>query len=199
MIHADRNLLKANLTRGTVDIQAKLITLYAWNLRSITTQAALIGGFAFTSNLELVYPSSGYECLPCQLVYQGLVAVCLGLCFFIISQATIITQQGPEAALVGTTPDIVLKVAAQIRSQQKFIYFLGVLSLSAFLFAVVILFWSKIDTPVIASSTIIIVSGYGFIVYETYRIYSVFHPKQYVDEGGMFSELLLNRKRILRF
>jgi hypothetical protein len=50
MIVADKNLLKANLTKGILGMQNRLIELYVANLQSIGTQAAFIATMGYIGN-----------------------------------------------------------------------------------------------------------------------------------------------------
>jgi len=52
MLVGDKNLLKATLAKGVLEIQLALIQLYTDNLNSIGTQANLLAGFALTGLWE---------------------------------------------------------------------------------------------------------------------------------------------------
>ena len=60
MIAADRNMLKASLTRGILEIQLNLVNLYTSNLNAIATQVALVVGFSFTGIAEITHPGQGW-------------------------------------------------------------------------------------------------------------------------------------------
>lgn len=52
MIVADKNLLRATLTRGMITLQQKLIDLYINNLNSLSISGALVAGFAYTVQMK---------------------------------------------------------------------------------------------------------------------------------------------------
>ena len=47
MLVADKKLLKANLEKGMLAMQSRLIELYVANLQSVGTQAAFIAAMAY--------------------------------------------------------------------------------------------------------------------------------------------------------
>jgi hypothetical protein len=55
MIAADKNLLRATLTRGMLALQLKLIDLYVNNLNALSISGVLISGFAYTVNVYSFY------------------------------------------------------------------------------------------------------------------------------------------------
>mmetsp|Transcript_17927 Transcript_17927/g.29992 ORF Transcript_17927/g.29992 Transcript_17927/m.29992 type:complete len:99 (+) Transcript_17927:145-441(+) len=54
MLYGDRNFLKASVTKSLVELQTRLINLYVSNLRSLGTQATLMGFFC----VEGIYATS---------------------------------------------------------------------------------------------------------------------------------------------
>ena len=61
MIVADKRVLKANLEKGSIAIQYKLIYLYSRNLNALATISELIAGLAMVALMETEY-STGITC-----------------------------------------------------------------------------------------------------------------------------------------
>lgn len=87
MIVADRNMLKASLAKGVLEIQLTLIQLYTSNLNAIGTQAALIAGFAFTGIAETPYPNDNFDDEVIEYFYYFFITVTLVSGLFAVSQA----------------------------------------------------------------------------------------------------------------
>lgn len=128
MIAADRNMLKASLTRGILEIQLNLVNLYTSNLNAIATQAALVAGFAFTGIAETTYPGHGVVPLTLGYFYYFFDTLCLVSGLFAVSQATIVTLYGPAMALSGETPEAVTRSVVLMRDQQDFVFKVGEVS-----------------------------------------------------------------------
>ena len=60
MIVADKRVLKANLAKGSIAVQYKLITLYVNNLSTLGTNAALIAVMTLVGLIETEYPMEGF-------------------------------------------------------------------------------------------------------------------------------------------
>jgi hypothetical protein len=56
MLYGDRNFLKASVTKSLVELQTRLINLYVSNLRSLGTQATLMGFFCVEGKQMYVTP-----------------------------------------------------------------------------------------------------------------------------------------------
>ena len=128
MIAADRNMLKASLTRGILEIQLNLVNLYTSNLNAIATQAALVAGFSFTGIAETTYPGHGVVPLTLGYFYYFFDTLCLVSGLFAVSQATIVTLYGPAMALSGETPEAVTRSVVLMRDQQDFVFKVGEVS-----------------------------------------------------------------------
>lgn len=55
MLYGDRNFLKASVTKSLVELQTRLINLYVSNLRSLGTQATLMGFFCVEGTPEAAF------------------------------------------------------------------------------------------------------------------------------------------------
>ncbi len=99
MIEADRNLLKASLTSGLLEIQQRLVDNYTKNLQSLGTMGALIGGFALSGVQEINFPNTGAGSLYNQIVYGALITTALSVSLLVVSQCTIVTINGKRDLL----------------------------------------------------------------------------------------------------
>lgn len=61
MLLADRKVLEANLARGTLTIQYRLLTLYSHNLSALGSNAALIANLAILAIVETDFPIHRHE------------------------------------------------------------------------------------------------------------------------------------------
>jgi hypothetical protein len=147
MIVGDRNMMKAALTRGVLQIQLNLIELYTSNLNSIATQAALISSFEFTGIAETVYPSNQTSGVPLQTklayFYYGFITFGLVCGLFAVSQATIVTIYGPGTALSGETPEAMTTAVSNMRKQQDFVFKLCGISVTCLFIACVCMEWAR--------------------------------------------------------
>lgn len=147
MIVGDRNMMKASLTRGVLQIQLNLIELYTSNLNSIATQAALISGFEFTGIAETVYPDNQTSGVYLQeklaYFYYGFITFGIVCGLFAVSQATIVTIYGPGTALSGDTPEAMTNAVSNMRKQQDFIFRLCGISVTCLFIACVCMEWAR--------------------------------------------------------
>jgi hypothetical protein len=147
MIVGDRNVMKANLARGALQIQLNLIQLYTSNLNAISTQAALVTSFEFTGIAETVWPygqNSGVY-LQDALIYLYYIVIIFGLVcgLFAVSQSTLVTIYGPGMALSGETPEAMTNAVSNMRKKQDYIITLCGISVTCLFFSCVFMAWAR--------------------------------------------------------
>ena len=161
-------------------IQTNLVQLYTDNLSAVATQAALIGGFAFSA---VVAPqdttSLAQEVLS--YFYYTCFAVALVCALFILANATIVVMFGPTMALKGATDDAVKFAATHMRSQQYIILKPAFAAITALYVGACIISWSNYFYGIAIITTVVYVVGYYFMVTACYRSYRTFVP---LDESA---------------
>jgi hypothetical protein len=179
MIAADKNFLKATLSRGWIVTQSKLILLYTSVLQSMGTQAAFVAGCAFMGIAELRMPKSGAGWWTGEnFLYDFWIhsALCLGI--FTSTQAALVMVYGPAISLKGEDGDCVLLVATELRKQILKIMTIGALSVTCLYFALMANYWAKIPIPLAATTMVFFFFGIAVTISEGVRAYNVFHPGQ---------------------
>ena len=100
MFSANQTLLKATVTKDVMDVQNKIVQLYATNLASIGTQCALVAGLSYSA-LTTTYIQD--DILSDALAYIYLPAYTISLLSALIamSHTVIASMFGPSKALLG--------------------------------------------------------------------------------------------------
>lgn len=174
MIVADRNMLKASLAKGVLEIQLTLIQLYTSNLNAIGTQAALIAGFAFTGIAETPYPNDNFDDEVIEYFYYFFITVTLVSGLFAVSQATIVTLYGPAMALSGETPEAVTSSVSNMRGQQDFVFKVGGVAITSLFLSAICLSWARRPRGVASVNTIVYLGVYYLMVSEGRKAYLLF-------------------------
>jgi hypothetical protein len=103
MLQADRKVLQANLARGTLTIQYRLITLYSHNLSALGTNAALIANLAILGVVETDFPKHHEEFEPYNSSVYYVCLICCIVCAFVaFTQSSMEVIWVPSKALSGT-------------------------------------------------------------------------------------------------
>jgi hypothetical protein len=177
MIVADKNFLKATLSRGWIVTQSKLIQLYTKVLQSTGTQAAFVAGCAFMGIAELKMPKSGAGWWTGEnFLYDFFIhgALCLGV--FTTTQAALVMVYGPAISLRGEDGDCVLLVATELRQQIMKILLIGALAIACLFFALMANYWAKIPIDLAATTMVFFLFGIAVTISEGIRVYNIFHP-----------------------
>lgn len=174
MIEANKKLIKANLTQGVTGVQYNLINLYQSNLIAISTQATLIGGFAFTavSNVNLVT-----ENIALEYCFFSFFTLCLVTALIVLSQGTIVVMFGPALALKGADQASVKIAAEYMRNEHFFVLIIGLVSISSLFIGSCILSWAIYKQSVAVVTTIIYTISYVFLIRHGVRAYKLFVPE----------------------
>jgi hypothetical protein len=174
MIVADRNMLKASLAKGVLEIQLTLIQLYTSNLNAIGTQAALVAGFAFTGIAETMYPQGDWIDGILEYFYYFFITTTLVSGLFAVSQSTIVTLYGPAMALSGETPEAVTTSVSNMRRQQDFVFKVGAVSVTSLFLSAIVLSWARRPKGVATLNTIVYLVVYYLMVTEGQKAYNLF-------------------------
>ena len=103
MLVADRKVLEANLAKGTLTIQYRLITLYSHNLSALGTNAALIANLSVLAIIETHYPEHHEEQEPYNsMMYQACCILGAIAAFFAFTQSSMEVIWVPSKALSGS-------------------------------------------------------------------------------------------------
>ena len=103
MLLADRKVLEANLARGTLTIQYRLITLYSHNLSALGTNAALIANLAILAIVETDFPSNHEDFEPYTSSLYYVCCIAATVCSFVVfTQSSMEVIWVPSRALSGT-------------------------------------------------------------------------------------------------
>ena len=177
MIAANKRLLKATLTEGVLGIQINLIQLYQSNLSAVATQSALIAGFSFTA-ISSAFTASSLFSRVLSYFYYACFTVCFCAALFALSQATICVMFGPSMALKSDDSDAVRQASEMMRQQQKLVFSIGVVSISALFLGACILAWATYPIPIAAVCCFFYVLGYSIVVSEGSKAYKTFNSKE---------------------
>jgi hypothetical protein len=129
MIAADKKVLTANLEKGIVSVQYKLIKLYVVNLSVLGTNAALIAVMTLVGLIETEYPVNGF--IPDDVFGFVFYFLCLLAWIYSLlaySEAAVSVIWGPVMALSGGTSEEVMLAIKTMKRQQHDCFRLGSLS-----------------------------------------------------------------------
>ena len=129
MIVADKKVLKANLLKGSVAVQYKLIKLYVVNLGTLGTNAALVSVMTLIGLIETIYPVNGE--IPDDVFSYIYYILCLLAWIYSLlaySEAAISVIWGPVTALSGGKSEEVMIAIKRMKLQQHDAFRSGSLS-----------------------------------------------------------------------
>jgi hypothetical protein len=179
MIQADKNLLRATMTAGMLNLQQELIQLYCQNLNAIAVSGSLLAGFAYTGIAEVDYNTNGFTSVVIEYLYFFFVTATITTGFFMVCQSTIVTVFAPTRALKGESSEVVLTVVRNIQSQQTLIFQVAIVMITCLFGHCIVMIWSHSDSiGVCVAVTLLYIIGYIGIALETKRFYENFHPPQ---------------------
>jgi hypothetical protein len=175
MLVADKQVLKANLAAGTLNIQLELVYLYVDNLNTITTLAALFMQFCETGTVETVWPDYGVKIYPLSVLYYIFVAISMLSCVLIIAVSTIETTWGPSMALNGNSHEDVMTAVEHMKDQQKFVMKVICVGGTSIIVSASLLCFAKEGIGVGFMEMCIYAIGLYFIASEGSKAYLIFH------------------------
>jgi len=118
--------MEANLAKGSLLVQYKLIKLYVQNIGTLGTNAALIAAMTLIGLIETIYPVEGE--IPdgfFSYVYYILCLLAWIYSLLTYSESAVNVIWGPVMALSGGTSDEVMIAIKKMKQQQNNIFRLG--------------------------------------------------------------------------
>lgn len=119
MIVADKKVLEANLKKGALAIQYKLVFLHTENLNSLATNAALLCGLALVALVETAYVTGSIPDWFFGFIYYILASVSLVSGLLAYTQGSVEVIWGPIVALSGSSQDEVSQATRQMKVQEE--------------------------------------------------------------------------------
>ena len=192
MIVADKKVLKAQLAKGSVAVQYKLIQMYVVNLGTLGTNAALISVMTLVGLIETEYPVLG-EIPDGVFSYVFYVCCLLAWIYSLLAyaEAAVSVIWGPVIALSGGTSGEVMNAIKIMKRQQQDSFRLASLS-GLFLLMGMMVFTFALQGYVIGSicAVVYITAIYG-IVTEGKRVMKDFNvDKLFAGKMNYFSTLI---------
>jgi hypothetical protein len=178
MIVGDRNMMKASLAKGILEIQLYLVDFYTRNLSAFGDQGALLAGFAYTAIFEAVYPNKIVMQYWLSYPYYFFSTICLISSLFIVTQSTIVTMYGPAMALSGETAESVASSVLNMRKQQTLIFKIGIVAIAALYLSGISFSWARGPPGVASICTLIYVCGFYYMVKVGRETYLQFAPPE---------------------
>jgi hypothetical protein len=175
MIAGDKNLLRATLTQGVLQIQITLVELYNNNINALATGTTLMASFAYTGLAEAYYPHNEHsfnEGLMYFYYFFDILSLAMGV--FCICQATIVTMFGPSLALNGQTPEAVTNAVVHMQDQQSFIFWIAAISTVSLMIAMCMLGWARLDHGIAGMDTVLYLGALYLMVQEGQKVYEMF-------------------------
>lgn len=140
MLYADKNALRTNLKVNLLRIRERELTFYTNNCLSISTQAALLAGFAWFGLTEVPWEPDANEIV--QSVYLVVTTLIMGLQMLTVVNATLVAILGPGLALRG--PDGSMHKAVDgMMTHYRFTFACFSLGLLCFNFSALLYHWMQ--------------------------------------------------------
>jgi len=161
MLAADKILLESNFKRSAVELKEKELKLHYDNFMAISTQAAVLIGFAVGAVIELDIPPNAYRGF--QFLFYLSTITSLVANFQCISCTTIVAVYGSQLSLRGPDGSVQKATEAMFKERNNIFRFFAI-GLIALYFAV--LFASLIKMrpeAAVASVAIILYSLYSLV------------------------------------
>jgi hypothetical protein len=183
MFGAQVKLLASTLKQQALSFENQLVALYAANLSTVGTQAALVATFAFSARNNVFYWLK---------ITSTIYAYIYHICFTIstiaslmsLSNAVVSSMFAPKFSLLGTDADSMYQATEMMKKQERFTLRCGFV-------AVLLLFIGSVFIAIENCSIILsviltsaFVFGYIILYYDTSEIYSFFFKDR---EKGTFS------------
>mmetsp|Transcript_24793 Transcript_24793/g.36570 ORF Transcript_24793/g.36570 Transcript_24793/m.36570 type:complete len:439 (+) Transcript_24793:80-1396(+) len=174
MIVADKRVLKANLEKGSIAIQYKLIYLYSQNLNALATISELIAGLAMVALMETEYSTGEIPDSVFGYIYYFFAAVCLIAALLAYTTAGVEIVWGPIMALSGNNQQEVREATRHMRSQQNDSFFWGTGAIVTLFIGTWVFELAQSGYYVGIVVTIVLAVALFFIIYEGRRAYDMF-------------------------
>jgi hypothetical protein len=155
MLVADRNALKANLAKGTLQNQLSLVMLYKNNFNALATVGILISAFSYTGVNEVPYPHASLKDIYISYPFYFFNTISLMCWLFVSSQSTIATMYGPAMALRGSTAKAVAKAVSSMLAIQENVLAVGGVGIIATIISTNLLAFARVPYPIAIMMTFI--------------------------------------------
>lgn len=140
MLYADKNALRTNLKVNLLRIRERELNFYTNNCLSISTQAALLAGFAWYGLTEVPFTEQANDVV--QTVYLVVTTCIMGLEMLTVVNATLCAILGPGLALRG--PDGSMHKAVDgMMTHYRFTFACFSLGLLCFQFSALLYSWMQ--------------------------------------------------------
>jgi hypothetical protein len=175
MIAGDKNLLRATLAQGVLQIQITLVELYNNNINALATGVTMIASFAYTGLAEAYFPHNDHPYNEnLMYFYYFFVIVSLSVGVFCICQSTIVTMFGPSLALNGETHEAVINAVGHMQEQQSFVFWIAAVSTVCLMIAMCFLGWARLDPGIAAMDTVLYAGAIYLMVQEGIKVFEMF-------------------------
>lgn len=140
MLYADKNALRTNLKVNLLRIRERELNFYTNNCLSISTQAALLAGFAWYGLTEVPFTDHANDIV--QTIYLVVTTCIMGLEMLTVVNATLCAILGPGLALRG--PDGSMHKAVDgMMTHYRFTFACFSLGLLCFQFSALLYSWMQ--------------------------------------------------------
>mmetsp|Transcript_23391 Transcript_23391/g.78658 ORF Transcript_23391/g.78658 Transcript_23391/m.78658 type:complete len:188 (+) Transcript_23391:106-669(+) len=168
MLYADKNALRTNLKVNLLRIRERELNFYTNNCLSISTQAALLAGFAWYGLTEVPFEPDASDAV--QAVYLIVTTLIMGLEMLTVVNATLTAILGPGLALRG--PDGSMHRAVDgMMTHYRFTFACFSLGLLCFQFSALLYGWMQFTWDIALPMSILFLSMVYIMVRGGIRIY----------------------------
>jgi hypothetical protein len=158
MLTADRLELQTSLEKNSLDIRERELRFFVDSTNAVSSQSALLLGFAFTALVEGVIES---ESSTVKFLWILSLVVSLTSNLFVIVLVTVMTVWGENLALRG--PDGSMdKAVIGMREQRMIVYYFFGAGLAGFVVASCVYAWGNFSTLQAVLATVLL--GVGFMI-----------------------------------
>ena len=174
MLLADKKVLEANLKRGALAIQYKLVFHHTENLNVLSTNAALISCLCFVGLMETSYVTGNIPDWIFGYIYYFFISTSLLASFLAYSQGSLEVIWGPVVALSGEDQQEVSGASRHMKSQQEEGFVWGAISTITLMIAMWIFILAQSGWFVGIPITLLIFSSIYYILHEGKKALQLF-------------------------
>ncbi|KAJ1626236.1 hypothetical protein T492DRAFT_1034134 [Pavlovales sp. CCMP2436] len=185
MLYADKNALRTNLKVNLLRIRERELNFYTNNCLSISTQAALLAGFAWYGLTEVPFTDDANDVV--QTVYLVVTTCIMGLEMLTVVNATLCAILGPGLALRG--PDGSMHKAVDgMMTHYRFTFACFSLGLLCFQFSALLYAWMQFSWELSVPMTILLAYAVWTMYSGGRRIYNLLKLDADTIVTGEFEE-----------
>ncbi|KAG8462372.1 hypothetical protein KFE25_012192 [Diacronema lutheri] len=169
MLYADKAALRTNLKVNLLRIRERELNFYTNNCLSISTQAALLAGFAWYGLTEVPFTDEANDIV--QTVYLVVTTCIMGLEMLTVVNATLCAILGPGLALRG--PDGSMHKAVDgMMTHYRFTFACFSLGLLCFQFSALLYSWMQFSWELSVPMTLLLMFAVHVMYRSSVRIYA---------------------------